>query len=97
MFWDKVNHFLAFTLGGWLAAGALRTSVPTAANTRVVILAVILVAVFGFADEMLQTITPDRSGANIYDWAADVLGALTGALLSLTTHRLSFRFSKERQ
>jgi hypothetical protein len=28
--WDKVNHFLAYAVGGWLAAGTLRLSRPLA-------------------------------------------------------------------
>ena len=27
--WDKINHFLAYAVGGWLAAGALRLSRPS--------------------------------------------------------------------
>jgi VanZ family protein len=90
-FWDKLNHFAAFTVGGWLAAGAVRTSHHTARRSKIVGLAVLLIATFGLLDESLQTITPGRSGADVLDWIADVLGALTGALLNLRTVRLSSR------
>lgn len=96
--WDKVNHVAAFALGGWLAARALHTSTPTLRNTRVVALAVLLIAAFGVLDEAVQAFTPGRTGADLYDWIADVLGAITGALLSLSAHRLGFRrTSKERR
>jgi VanZ family protein len=90
-FWDKLNHFAAFTVGGWLAAGALRTSQRTASRRRVVGLAVLLIATFGLLDEALQTITPGRTGGDVVDWIADLLGAVTGALLNLRTLRLSSR------
>lgn len=98
VFWDKVNHFAAFILGGWLATTALRTSKPGLGRARIAVQAVAIIALFGFVDEMLQTLTPGRTGGDILDWIADVAGALTGALLSLTAHRLSFRSNlKERQ
>ena len=86
LFWDKANHFLAYALGGWLAASALRVSRPAARITGAAILAVIAVAAFGALDELLQTFTPGRSGGDIFDWTADLLGAVAGAVVSLLTH-----------
>lgn len=98
VFWDKFNHFLAFTLGGWLAAGALRASNPSRDRTRAVIWAVVLIALFGLLDESLQTLTPGRHGGDADDWIADVCGALVGALLSAGVDRLGCRrTSKESQ
>lgn len=85
LFWDKVNHFVAYAAGGWLAASALRVSRPQNNVTTLLILAVLLIAVFGVLDEALQTLTPGRSGGDVHDWVADVLGAITGALLTLPT------------
>jgi VanZ family protein len=85
LFWDKLNHFLAYTLGGWLAASALRISRPATRLATATIVAVIAVAAFGVLDELLQTFTPGRSGGDIVDWTADLLGALAGALISLAT------------
>ncbi len=85
VFWDKANHFLAYVLGGWVAASALRVSRPGIRIATGVILAVIVVAVFGALDELLQTFTPGRSGGDIFDWTADLLGAFTGAVVSLST------------
>ncbi|MBX7432035.1 VanZ family protein [Mycobacterium sp. Y57] len=84
---DKINHVIAFAVGGWLAASALLVSRPLAAIVGGIVLAVIIIAAFGALDESLQTFTPGRTGGDIYDWIADVLGALIGALLSLATHR----------
>lgn len=91
LFWDKVNHFLAFTIGGWLAAQALLVSRPRAPRLGLVLIAVVLIAAFGALDEALQTLTPGRSGADVDDWTADVLGAITGALVSLQTNRIRRR------
>lgn len=83
LFWDKANHFAAFTVGGWLAATALRTSRPRIEPVRAVVIAVIAIAAFGVLDETLQTFTPGRTGASLSDWIADALGAAAGALISL--------------
>ena len=84
---DKVNHVIAYTVGGWLAASALRLSRPRSPAAGSVAMAIVVVAGIGIADEMLQALTPGRTGADIYDWTADLFGALTGALVSAATHR----------
>lgn len=83
LLWDKVNHFVAFAVGGWLAARALRLSRPSAPVVGVVVGAVVLISAFGVLDETVQEFTPGRSGGDVYDWTADTLGAVAGALLSL--------------
>jgi VanZ family protein len=91
---DKINHLGAFILGGWLAASTLRMSRPLASAASAVIGAVILVTAFGALDESLQKLTPGRTGGDLQDWIADILGAVIGALLSLLTqHRLERRVS----
>ena len=50
------------------------------------ILAVVAIAAFGALDELLQTFTPGRSGGDIFDWTADLIGAVAGALISLLTY-----------
>jgi VanZ family protein len=86
LFSDKFNHFVAFAAGGWLAASALRVTSPRSAIPNCLLLAIVLIAVFGAFDEALQTFTPGRTGGDLYDWIADFLGAIAGALLSLKTH-----------
>ena len=82
LFWDKMNHFLAYAVGGWLAAAALRASRPRTPVARVLLAAVLLIAAFGILDEAFQTLTPGRTGGDVDDWVADVLGA-AGAALTL--------------
>ncbi len=83
---DKFNHFIAFAVGGWLAASALRTSRASAPVGRQILLAIALVAAFGALDEMSQLLTPGRAGGDLYDWIADFLGAVAGASLVRLTH-----------
>ncbi|MCB0932296.1 MAG: VanZ family protein [Mycobacterium sp.] len=81
--WDKLNHFLAYALGGWLAANAIRLSRPSASVIGTIVTAVVLIAAFGALDELWQEFTPGRSGGDLYDWIADALGATVGAALTL--------------
>jgi VanZ family protein len=92
LFSDKFNHFVAFAVGAWLAASALRVSHPESPIAGRIIIAIILVAAFGAFDEALQKFTPGRTGGDLYDWIADFLGAVAGALLTLPTHGRLERF-----
>jgi hypothetical protein len=47
LFSDKFNHFVAFAVGGWLAASALRVSQPQSPMAGRIVVAIILVAAFG--------------------------------------------------
>ena len=85
-FADKLIHFIAFALGGWVAAAALRFSFPSLPVARAILTAIVLVAAFGVIDETWQTSTPGRMGGDLYDWIADFLGAIAGALFTLRTH-----------
>ncbi len=85
--WDKLSHVLAFALGGWLAASALRVSRPALPVAGALIAAVLAIAAFGVLDEAVQTVTPGRTGGDLRDWIADVIGAVIGASLSLLTQR----------
>lgn len=85
LFWDKVNHFTAYAIGGWLAASALRVSRPQGNVAAGLLVAVLVIGAFGVLDETVQTMIPGRSGGDVDDWLADVLGATAGALLTLPT------------
>ncbi len=93
--WDKLNHFAAFAAGGWLAASALQASRPGGSPRWKIITAIVIVALFGAVDETRQLFTPGRSGADLYDWIADFLGAGAGAILSMLTYdRLDRRLAR---
>jgi hypothetical protein len=84
--WDKLNHFIAFAAGGWLAASALRIGHPHGPKYIQLVLAVLLIAAYGAFDELHQLHTPGRSGADVHDWIADFLGGSAGAILATFTH-----------
>jgi len=86
LFSDKLNHFVAFGAGGWLTLNALRLTRPDWSVRTAFVSAVILVALFAAFDELFQLLSPGRTGADLYDWIADFLGAATGALFSLLTY-----------
>jgi VanZ family protein len=90
--WDKLNHFMAFAVGGWLATCALRSGQPDSPKYLQLAVAVLLIATYGALDELHQLYTPGRSGADVYDWIADFLGGGAGALLATFTHGHLDRF-----
>jgi hypothetical protein len=75
---DKLLHAGAFGCGTLLLLGALHTSTRWA-DHRIAAIAVLAVAIFGITDEWHQLSTPNRSGADPADLAADVAGAVLAA------------------
>ncbi len=75
---DKVVHFVEyFVLGALVVAAAIRsnTSLPI---WVIVGASIVGVAAFGVGDELYQRMVPGRD-TNVYDWAADLVGATLGA------------------
>jgi VanZ family protein len=71
---DKIAHFLAYAVFGWLIARAF-------AFAGIHALAAVAVGVlFGATDEWHQSFVPGRS-AEVGDWVADSLGIVTGVSL----------------
>lgn len=84
---DKIAHFVVYAVGGWLAATTLRVTRRGSTVSGWLVPAVLLIAAFGVLDEAVQTLTPGRTGGDVYDWIADVLGAAAGAWLALMARR----------
>lgn len=82
---DKVAHFGYFLGGGFLLAWNLRTYLGWRLGV-VVLVALAGMALVGAGDELHQLFTPGRSGADLGDWIADLLGGLTGALSFIFIH-----------
>ena len=74
---DKIMHFFAFGLLGFLTMGAIRTRGRTHHNWQVWLI-VLLVGLYGMVDEFHQHFVPGRD-ASIYDIAADMAGGIMGA------------------
>lgn len=90
--WDKFAHFSAFAAGSALLTWALRVS-TTWPPLRIAWMTILALAIFGATDEWHQLYTPERSGADRYDWFADVLGATAAALA--TTYLLYARHPRQ--
>jgi len=72
---DKVVHFAAFGLLAFLLAAATQTrGLRQTRGTLVLLWSV--VALYGMADELLQT--PVGRSCEFYDWLADAIGAAIG-------------------
>lgn len=76
---DKLLHALIFGILGFLVAGAL---LPAAHRTRRrhIVMAVVLVAVYGVLDEIHQHFVPGRT-PEVLDVLADIGGGLMGVWL----------------
>ena len=85
---DKFAHFGFFFGGSGLLCAWLFCREPETTNwPRLIAIAVAIIALVGWLDEFHQSHTPGRSGNDLADWTADVLGALTGALVFKAVHR----------
>jgi len=87
---DKVAHFGYFFGGsGLLCAYLFRLNpAPPTAWKRLIVTAVLCIAVVGLLDEYHQTFTPGRSGNDPFDWLADILGGTAGAFVFKQIHHL---------
>lgn len=75
---DKFAHFVAYACGGALTALALwRSSLPW---KRAIAGSIVLLALFGGSDEWHQLSIPGRTGGDVFDWLADLLGAVAGSV-----------------
>lgn len=87
---DKLLHFTAYAIGAILLSLVLKERTLWS-RKKVIIITVCVIAAFGFVDELHQLCTPGRSGADLPDWIADLLGAAAGANL------VSFAYVRLRQ
>jgi VanZ family protein len=77
---DKFLHTGYFSLGGGLFFLALRLRKPALGLLAATLITIAFCSAIGAFDEWHQTFTPNRSGNDPYDWMADTLGGLLGAL-----------------
>jgi len=84
---DKILHFVYFLIGAVLLSIALhlRGSYSWRHNLVVVVIAL---AMIGAIDEWHQSWIVGRSGNDLGDWIADLLGCFSGALICKPLHAL---------
>ncbi len=84
---DKIMHACYFFAGAmpfsWLLLSARG---DLSAYRRTVLFSILLFSVFGLIDESHQLFVPGRSGGDVWDFAADVVGTVLGVT---TAHVLS--------
>ena len=88
--WDKAAHFSAFFTGAIALTIALRWSTAWP-WLRLALFAAVVISLFGASDEYHQLFTPNRSGADVFDWLADTLGGIAG---TCATALLYARFTR---
>lgn len=76
---DKLMHFAAFFAGAPALVCALRWTFTWPWRT-IISVAVLALALYGAVDEYHQTFTPNRTGADVFDWLGDALGGLAGVV-----------------
>jgi VanZ family protein len=86
---DKIAHFGAYAVLGYLLAVALLQSASEAW------FALGIGSAFGALDELHQRTVPGRT-ADIFDWVADSAGVTAGLLILLLARRLYHRRSARR-
>ncbi len=85
---DKIAHFGFFFGGSGLLCAYLFWRQPEPVNwKKLIITAIIIIAIVGVLDEWHQSFTPGRTGNDRHDWLADVLGGTVGAFTFKAIHR----------
>jgi VanZ family protein len=74
---DKAAHFLAFFAGAPALVCALRWTFDGPWK-KIIMIATLALALYGAVDEYHQTFTPNRTGADVFDWLGDALGGIAG-------------------
>lgn len=84
---DKIEHTLYFAAGGMCFLLGLRLAGLARQTITAVTLTVLFCSAVGLLDEWHQTFTPGRSGGDVWDWTADTLGGVLGALIAFAAER----------
>lgn len=84
---DKWEHTIFFGIGGTCFLLSLRLAGRARSFGAALGLTLAFCALNGVVDEWHQLYTPGRSGADVWDWAADVTGGLVGTLAALLVQR----------
>lgn len=85
---DKIVHAIAFGVGSWLMRRALRLQYPTLDAWKATVFAIMFAVFYGVTDELHQALGGAGRQADVFDVAADGLGATLACALA---HRLDGR------
>ena len=93
---DKVAHATYFMLGSAAFFLAMRLRVRPPSDRALVWMTLLFAAVAGALDEWHQSFVPGRSGNDVADWTADLLGGVLGLALGKRLYRAVRRRSPRR-
>lgn len=88
---DKIKHFFAFLLYGFLTFLALKDL--SFKPKKKYLLVLLIGSIYGFSDEFHQYFVEGRS-SDIYDWIADVVGVVISILIHFIYFKITLSFSK---
>ena len=80
-FGDRWLHLIEYALLALLCYPAFRYSTGPHIAQQTVILVIVVASFYGITDEVHQAFVPLREASSL-DWAADIAGAIMGALIS---------------
>jgi VanZ family protein len=94
--WDKFVHFVCFAglTGSWTFWFPLESWKKH--TLRNLLFCIVGVAVYGAFDEWHQSFTPGRE-SSVYDWFADVSGAILGSVLGCVLMRLMVKYREQHE
>ncbi len=87
---DKFIHAIAFAVGAFLLSTAL-TLKPAPSSRVVYLTALAVLTLYAVLDELHQLYTPGRSGGDVGDMIADVIGTCLGIVLFTCTYERFIR------
>jgi len=94
---DKLLHFIAYGVLGWLLMRGMYLSKKPALRQYMIPISLGVGLLFGMSDELHQYFVPGRD-ADVWDWVADALGIVLFGLAYYYQHRKNgHRLSKEAQ
>ncbi|MEN6520096.1 MAG: VanZ family protein [Armatimonadota bacterium] len=78
---DKLEHYIAYAVLSILVFIASRKTWTGFGPCAVMAVSVVITALYGMTDEFHQRFVPNRC-CDVFDWTADLLGAITGVVLA---------------
>ena len=90
---DKLFHFVEYFILGALLIRAFANSSDKANFRLIFLLSILIASIYGVLDEFHQRFIPGRS-PEIFDIFSDIIGSLSGALLSIHKEKNSRAINK---
>lgn len=90
---DKILHMIEFFILGWLLVRAFHFGSLESISRKLLMVSIFIGILYGASDEIHQYFVPARS-SDIFDWLADCIGVILGALAYQRFHRIERKLTK---